>query len=300
MTSTSCNGKKKTGGGKYHGVTDPLYFFAANPSLLGAIERVKAPFARNILIAVNEIRGNDTRWKLLLGNGYNLFLDSGIFNLSMEHARKHGVHMNEALSLAPQDIDGFDDLFNRYVAVVSENEESLWGYVELDQGGRDNKIITRTRLENEYGLSPIPVFHPLNDGWDYLDFLFENYDRICLGNIVKASPPLRIRLLAEVNRRWKNHPDVWIHGLGLSPHATANTFRPTSCDSSSWIGAQRWGRFPSLNFETADVSLVENLQPPMGLNADDYYSMTASLLTNYIAYDHARSAALVETKEHSL
>ena len=57
--------------------------------------------------------------------------------------------------------------------------------VEVDQGGRENKIKTRARLE-KMGLRPIPVYHPLNDGWDYFDYLAENYDRICMGNVVNA------------------------------------------------------------------------------------------------------------------
>jgi hypothetical protein len=37
-------------------------------------------------------------------------------------------------------------------------EERLWGYIELDKGGRENKLRTRTRLHN-HGLNPIPVYH---------------------------------------------------------------------------------------------------------------------------------------------
>jgi hypothetical protein len=44
--------------------------------------------------------------------------------------------------------------------------DRLSGYTELDQGGRDHKRRTRTRL-HDLGLNPIPVYHPFNDGWDY-------------------------------------------------------------------------------------------------------------------------------------
>jgi hypothetical protein len=287
--------KKRTGGGRYAGLENPIYFFAANDLFLEVADNLPRCFPRNALLAINEIanEGSDA-WRCLLAPEYRLFIDSGIFNLTMKHARSHNVSMDTALSLAPNEIDGFQPLFDKYLEIVTSNESNLWGYVELDQGGRDNKIATRTRLETHYGLRPIPVFHPLNDGWDYLDFLLSNYDRICVGNIVKASWPLRIRLLAEIARRWKAHPDVWIHALGLSPQGTANTFRPTSCDSSSWCGPMKWQGFPTLNFESANSTFCDNLKHPTGMSRDANRDVVNSLVVNYMAYDHSRGTHLRE------
>ena len=94
------------------------------------------------------------------------FIDSGVFNLSTRHAAKHDLTMDQALALAPTEIDGFDELFAKYVRLVTELGDKVWGYIEIDQGGKANKIKTRARLE-ELGLRPIPVYHPFNDGWDY-------------------------------------------------------------------------------------------------------------------------------------
>ena len=57
------------------------------------------------------------------------------------------------------------------------------------------------------GLKPIPVYHPLLDGWDYFDELAAQYDRICFGNIVQAPAATRIRLLHTLWERHRRYPD---------------------------------------------------------------------------------------------
>lgn len=228
---------KRTGGGHWNPEEKNLYFVASGSDAL----QVAGPIHDQILIAVNELKENDiTIFQELANAGCNVFLDSGIFNLTNEHKRAHGVSMNEALSLAPNEIDGFDELLSKYLKVVHQLEPHLWGYIELDQGGCDNKRKTRAMLESE-GLRPIPVYHPLNDGWDYFDELAEQYDRICFGNIVQASRLERQYLVATAYERRKKHPGLWIHLLGYTPDAITNTYPSSSCDSSSWLSGVRWG-----------------------------------------------------------
>jgi hypothetical protein len=199
----------------------------------------------NILIAVNELASDSgpqaiRRW---LDQGRNVFLDSGIFSLTMEHARKHECSMNEALALAPHEIDGFGELRDRYLSLIIEFGDQCWGYIEMDQGGRQNKIKTRVMLESK-GLRPIPVYHPLNDGWDYFDELAKFYDRICLGNIVQADQKTRVRLLTTILKRRQDYPKLWIHGLGLAPVAVAMSLPLDSIDASSWLSPIRWPQWP--------------------------------------------------------
>jgi hypothetical protein len=222
----------------------PVYFLAQNVAVI----RYCAHCATDHLLAVNELQSEDAEsfidgW-LRTTKGINLFLDSGVFNLAMTHARNHKLSMDQALTLAPDEIDGFDDLFARYVALVRRWDDLLWGYVEIDQGGRENKIKTRARLE-ALGLRPIPVFHPFNDGWDYFDYLAERYDRICFGNVVQADPWTRKRLVATAWDRKRKYPDLWIHLLGMTPSPVTVAFPCNSCDSSTWMGAQRWGQMSS-------------------------------------------------------
>ena len=117
--------------------------------------------------------------------------------------------MDEVLSMAPEKLDGFDSLFDKYVRIIKEIGEESWGYIEIDQGGKDNKIKTRDRL-HKLGFNPIPVYHPLVDGWDYFDYLAERYDRICLGNIVQAQNETRKRLLATM---WERKRNILIYGF---------------------------------------------------------------------------------------
>jgi len=128
-----------------------------------------------LLLAVNELPTNNfADFEQLLQS--HVLLDSGVYVLASQHADRHSISMDEALCLAPQEIEGFEALFDLYVEIVTKYESRLWGYVEIDFGGCTNKRRTRARLES-LGLRPMPVYHPLNDGWDYFDELAQEYDR---------------------------------------------------------------------------------------------------------------------------
>lgn len=214
----------------------PLYFIASSPSTLADVSDLHS----NVLVAVNELP-RATAIEPLLQSGSRLFLDSGIFNLTNEHMRAHGVTMDEALALSPDEIDGFEDLFSRYCEIVTAYSDRLWGIIELDQGGAVNKRKTRARIESETGIIPIPVYHPLNDGWDYFDELASEYDRICVGNIVQASPSIRVRLMMTIAERLQQYPNLWVHYLGLTPNPVALSLVNTgSADSSGWLAGIRW------------------------------------------------------------
>ena len=199
----------------------------------------------------NSIRREGKEWQAFLASiesGCPTFLDSGVFWLTNQHKKTHGTTMDEALALAPEEIDNFDWLFDVYVEVVKEVGDQLWGYNELDQGGKENKIRTRARLEG-MGLRPIPVYHPLNDGWDYFDELAKEYDRICFGNLVQAPPPVRKRLLATAFERHAEYPDLFIHFLGITPNEIQMALPFDSCDSSAWIAIRKFAH--SVRFQAS-------------------------------------------------
>lgn len=226
-----------TGGGTFDPHARGVYFIASNVGRL----RLGARSHDHLLVAVNELGSareldHVQQW---IDAGKKVFIDSGVFNLAMTHARKHNVSMDVALSTPPEEIDGFDALFEKYLTIIRRFEAGIWGYIEIDQGGRENKIKTRARLES-LGLRPIPVYHPLNDGWDYFDYLAQRYDRICFGNIVQADPPTRMRLLATMWERHCRYPNLWIHILGLTPNGFMNCYPSNSADSSSWLVGLRW------------------------------------------------------------
>ena len=189
---------------------------------------------------INRDSRNFQELQRMLDTGSPIFLDSGVFNLTNQHMKNHGTTMDEALQLAPEEIDGFSWLLDVYVELCTEFGDQLWGYNELDQGGMANKIRTRTMLEDEYGLAPIPVYHPLNDGWDYFDELATEYDRMCYGNVVQAMGPTRLRLLYTAFERHRQYPDLWIHFLGVTPNQWQYGLSFDSADSSSWTYAFRY------------------------------------------------------------
>ena len=223
------------------------------------------PLYRNLLVAVNEIKSPKYRAIMsdAMESGANILIDSGIYNLTQVHAKKHGVSMDIALSTAPDNIDGFDSLFALYVDIITELGNKAWGYIELDQGGRENKIKTRKKLER-MGFNPIPVYHPINDGWDYFDELASNYDRICVGNLVQANNEVRKRIICTVYERSRKYPNLWIHLLGVTAHPFLYAFPVGSCDSSSLNEGLRWGL---TTFETASA-----LQPTSSLGKRFVYN----------------------------
>jgi hypothetical protein len=251
-------------GGRWDPNEPPCYFIAGD--IRSLVEAIKV-HCDHLLLAINDLHGAEDLElvNMFCRRGKRVFIDSGVFNLANSHARAHQIPMDQALQLAPESIDGFADLFERYVQLMQTIGADCWGYVELDQGGRDNKIRTRARLE-ALGLRPIPVYHPLNDGWDYFDELASTYDRICFGNVVQADRATRIRLLATAFERRRKYPGLWIHMLGMTPNQWLNAYPINSCDSSTWLRLVRW---PAAH--RAHVAL----QPFTGLSRDYTYDFAA-------------------------
>lgn len=240
---------KPTTGGRFDPNAGFTYFIAGSPDRVAGEtkydkEGVPFPLAPhpNVLVAVNEIKTTkDAEVLKRLCDTRNVLLDSGIYNLAMSHARTHDVSHDAALSLPPEEIDGFDELWDRYAALANRYSDTLWGVVELDQGGVAHKPRVRARIEAELGITPMPVYHPLLDGWDYYDTLACAYDRLCFGNLVKAPPPVRVRLVHTASERARDYPHLWTHLLGVYPNENliALPLRG-SCDSSSWLTSERW------------------------------------------------------------
>lgn len=239
MEPTASPSAKIKTGGAFDPAERNVYFLAGNINNLTSA----AAFHDYLLIAINHMHSAaDEAWvEAQIARGKHMFIDSGIFWLTNEHARAHNVSMDRALALAPEEIDGFDALWNRYIEIVRRLGDKAWGYIELDQGGIDNKIRTRAKLE-ALGLRPIPVYHPLNDGWDYFDELCTRYDRICFGNIVQADADTRKKLLATAWERHRRYPDVWIHLLGFTPSQVLYALPINSGDSSTWLASIRWSQ----------------------------------------------------------
>ncbi len=221
-----------------------------------------------------------------------LFLDSGVFGLAAEHARRHDMSHNQALSTPVDQIDGWHQFVAWYIEVCTKFKDIFWGYVELDLGGTAQKIKTREYLESQ-GLRPIPVWHPLQDGLEYGEMLMESYDRICLGNLVKSDEKTRLtvlRALAHVKGRKK----TWVHALGLAPVPFAHAFPINSLDAMTWLA-------PMMYPKRFTYGLMEKFEmdAPRIYDHRDFYYMGSAVLqkqlaanqTNWRHYEYGKRAA---------
>ena len=131
-------------GGTWDSSDRPIFFAACVENHM----ELCAELHDYLLVAVNHMVGSSGLTREVfaaIDAGKKVFIDSGIFSLTQEHAEKHGISMDQALGTAPEDIDGFESLFDSYCEIIGILGNRTWGYIELDQGGRENKIKTRDR-----------------------------------------------------------------------------------------------------------------------------------------------------------
>ena len=257
-----------------------LYFLAGS-FMKSAFELVAGPRPTRFLVALNDLVAVDQEpgdeLALLdyhLALGHDVFLDSGVFWLTNRHKDAHGVSMNDALALHPTEIDHFDWLYDSFVTVCTRYRDRLWGYTEIDQGGAERKRETRAKL-HAAGLNPIPVYHPLNDGWDYFDELCTTHDRVAFGNVVQAARPTRMRLLATGTERHREYPGTFIHWLGLTPCDLTLAYPFDSCDSSSWLGAARWASNSATSMSHARFATPHEASYRLGDGASSVWQRAA-------------------------
>lgn len=156
-----------------------------------------------------------------------VFLDSGAFS-----ARTLGVTI---------DLDAYARYILRY-------QHLLETYANLDvimnaQATWDNQ----QRLEQQYGLRPLPVFH-VTEPWDMLERYLDRYPYIALG-----CGGLR----AQVYRPWlvqcfqRAKGRAVYHGFGMTDWKVMASFPWYSVDSTSWASSIKFGRIVLFDQRTA-------------------------------------------------
>lgn len=291
---------KKTTGKTFDPNANWQYFLASDPEMIYMSQN------DHVLVAVNELTSQKDfdLLKKMFDEGRKVMLDSGIFNLAMNHVRAHDVTHDEGLAMPPEEIDGFEQLWDKYANIVTTYGEQFWGVVELDQGGAEHKPRTRARIENELGITPIPVYHPLLDGWDYYDELASEYDRLCFGNIVQAASSVRLKLAHTAMERAKDYPYLWTHLLGLSMSGPVLGVRMRgSMDSSSWLACVRWQN----NWAGSAMGVnISRYDPDMFAHKASYFdgpdlfdSQKGRLLPNMVARSQQEILGAVLDDTHS-
>lgn len=233
------DGVARTSGGKWDPAAPNMVFLAGT-----VLDHTRAgnPYT---LVAVNELTRRSLETKLdRWMDERNILLDSGVFALASKHARTHGLSMTEAFSLPPEEMDGWDELYDFYCLVVCRFADRMWGAIELDQGGPDAAADTRRRVERDTGVKPIPVYHPLGDGWTYYDQLARAHDRLCVGGLAgKIASSVRLRLCWTAADRARAYPHLWTHLLGVTPSPMVMSLGLRgSMDSSAWLSSIRWAQ----------------------------------------------------------
>jgi hypothetical protein len=193
-----------------------------------------------ILVPVNAIRKKRDiedikRWSHA---GAKVIVDSGAFDLCATHSRKHEVPLQKVFGMPPENVDGFAQLLEDFCEVARELQDHVFAVIEIDLGGKARKTLTRQVLE-ERGLRECPVFHPLHDGWPYLEDLAADYKTIFVGNLVDADAQQRQAVMGQLGFWRRDHPEHWLHLLGVTPSPLLVAFPPSSCDSSTWLSSCR-------------------------------------------------------------
>lgn len=233
----------KTGGARFDPEARYKYFLATDVAYTEQISGagiITSTLIPNMSLRIKHMNLVE-KWSEI---GIDLMVDSGVYSTVQNHIKKHRLTQTQGFALSPKEIDGFEQMFTDYIQLIKAIEPYVWGYVELDFGGQKNKVITRKRMQDA-GVSPIPVYHPFNDDYEYFDELAEQYDRICIGNIVYSTSNERSRILHTLNVRKAKYPNLWIHLLGYTPDALLYQTTIESCDSTAWMSGMRYGTLAS-------------------------------------------------------
>lgn len=153
----------------------------------------------------------------------DVFADSGAFT-----AQSSGVHIDLA----------------EYTDWIHKWEEYLTVYLNLDViGDQDGTNRNQERLENEFGVHPVPVFTFQRHGSDYdtLARQLDRYEYISLGGMVPFMGRPK-QVMPHLIKCFKMAGDRAVfHGLGCTNWTIMKSLPFYSVDSSSWVGGVRYG-----------------------------------------------------------
>lgn len=135
-----------------------------------------------------------------------------------------------------------------------------WRYITLDVIGDEQATKDNYLKLLSMGLKPVPVFTHGSD-WKDIDFYYDTSDFICYGGLVGQKGSSQV--INDINTFMLYAKNRKSHLLGYTSLKWLKRFRPYSCDSSSWLVAQRYGRIGIYlgNGKLATISkkdLVEN------------------------------------------
>ena len=261
--------------GNWQHIPPPVYFHSA---MQNQLRRPKANtpllFAPTLLSANywgKPGSPSDLLARKWIQAGVPLLFDSGIFTV-INANQKAGLNAINT----PEDHPALKKLMHSLDLLYGNVwwQQHAWGFVEHDLGTSKQRTRRREKLEDRWNMAMIPVFHFRFDSWQYLHWLVDRYDRVCLSFSADFQTLDRSQIFTEVNNRFED-AEVWFHHLAGRPGLNYTlTWEPHSMDSSVWLNLLL--RHKPLNVQLADTGELglptlrglHRPQPPPGRQLD--------------------------------
>lgn len=172
-----------------------------------------------------------------ISNNIDLMLDSGAHSLYTKHMIKTG----HAYGYSWSDTKEFWEYVDKYAEFIKENKHVLTTYVNVDiifNPEQSWKVLKY--LENEHGLSPLPVIHYGTDLVWLKRHMDEGYEYIGLGGL--GQEVTKAQYFAWADRAFdmicdqpSRLPQVKIHGFAMTGLELMLRYPWYSVDSTTWL-----------------------------------------------------------------
>tara|TARA_R110002051_G_scaffold149794_2_gene222363 strand:+ start:337 stop:1218 length:882 start_codon:yes stop_codon:yes gene_type:complete len=126
-----------------------------------------------------------------------------------------------------------------YCSFISSLPFKPWRYIALDVIGDEKKTKENYIEMLDRGFDPVPVFTYGAD-WKDVDFYYQRSDFVCMGGLVGERGSAKV--VNDISKFIQIADGRKTHLLGYTNLEYIKKFRPFSCDSSSWLQCQRYGR----------------------------------------------------------
>lgn len=125
-----------------------------------------------------------------------------------------------------------------YMDFLKQYQSRLFGYFALDKLGDPATTEKNFEIMMSQGLKPIPI-HVRGDDRKRMDYLFQHSDWVGCGGFRRPQRGPAPKTYIMEKMRWASGRNV--HWLGYTTSAMLKTFKPYSCDCSSWHMPLKYG-----------------------------------------------------------
>lgn len=197
-----------------------LYYAGMNREKKALFTAVKNG-CRHLMLSYYFDKDNITQLMRYRKLGLHIFMDSGAYSAWTKNVQI--------------DID-------KYIEFIKNNH--IGKYIVLDVVGDPVQTYKNLKYMESKGLQPIPVFHFGSD-FKYLQQLVdENYYYICLGGTAYTNTLNKINFFDQC---FKNFPNTYFHGLGMSQIRLMSMYPWFSLDSTTWLNGRKYNKEITLN-----------------------------------------------------